>query len=502
MGTYVSDQMSSDSDDGGTGPARSELPDSDDPARVLLFMRPGRDRALLAETLGERYRTETTTNLETLESEFDCCVFDTHEFGRVAGTIQSRRELSKPVFLPFVLLAAGQTDDSIPGNAWRYVDDVIRLPVRKAALNARITNLVERRRTSLRLAERERKLERTIEDLRLKEQAMDEAPIGITLAESGRDENPLVYLNDRFEELTGYGSETLGDDCRYLQGPQTDPETKATLREAIDAERPVSVDILNYRANGQKFWNGLTIAPLRDEDGRVTHYVGFQTDITDRKIRERRLEVMNRVLNHNLRNKMNLIDGHANLLRSTISDPEGLESLEVIERTTADLMGLARAVRRIDGEMSASASDATVIDLRDRLLELVNWFRDRYPDATFELDLPDEGPLRVTVVGLLSAIEEGVENAAKHNDRDHPSVEIRVTRRPQDWIDIEIADDGPGMPAHETLVLDSGETPLDHADRLGIWLMYWVVNRAGGEFSVGESDTGGTLLRFSVPTDP
>jgi len=68
----------------------------------------------------------------------------------------------------------------------------------------------------------------------------------------------------------------LGRDCRFLQGEGTNPETRATLREAIDDERPASVDILNYRCNGQQFWNRLTVAPISDADGEVTHYVGFR----------------------------------------------------------------------------------------------------------------------------------------------------------------------------------------------------------------------------------
>ncbi|GAB7008739.1 PAS domain-containing protein [Halorubrum trueperi] len=483
-------------------------PEPDDDARVLLFMRPGRNRELLVETLRERYAVETTTDVEALETTFDCCVFDAHEFNRVAGTIQSRRELSAPVFIPFVLLVSDEAVGMAAGNAWEYVDDIIELPVRKAALRSRIANLVERRRTSLRLAERERRLADTVEDLRLKEQAMDQAPVGITIAESGDDDNPLVYTNDGFEELTGYGSDAFGTDCRFLQGDETDSETRAALRSAIDAEEPISVDILNYRRNGQTFWNRLTVAPLRDENGSVTNYVGFQTDITDRKIRERRLEVMSRVLNHNLRNKMNLIEGYTAMLREElrghdVEDEPIHHALGVIEETATDLMGIADAVRKIDHTLAEPSTELD-IDLSERLPELVSRMTDRYPAATFELSLPDPDspdPLMVRVVGLVTAVEEAVENAVKHNEDPDPTVKIRVERRGSDWIEIEIEDDGPGIPDHETRVLEHGETSLTHADRLGIWLMYWVVNKAGGEFSVSTGDAG-TTLRLTVPIAP
>jgi len=481
-------------------------PEPDEDPRVLLFMRPGRDRDLVAEALSDRFRTDATTDVEALDTTFDCCVFDAHEFNRVAGSIQRRRELAAPVFLPFVLLvnddAAGPTTE----NTWDYVDDVVELPVRKRALRTRIGNLVERRRTSLRLAARERKLEETVEDLRLKERAMDEAPVGITVAEvggTGEGDNPLVYTNDQFEALTGYGSEMFGADCRFLQGEDTDPETTATLRAAIDEGRPAAVDILNYRRNGQKFWNRLTIAPIRDEEGTVTHYVGFQTEITERKIRERRLEVMNRVLSHNLRNKMNLISGYTELVRREVDDgsDEALDALAVIDETADDLMGIAAAVQKLDRTLSGPASADEGVALRDHLIELRSRVRDRYPEAAISFALPDGDPLETTAVGLITAIEEAVENAVKHNDDPEPHVEVRVERESAEWLAVEVADDGPGIPDHETHVLDRGETSLNHADRLGIWLIYWVVAKAGGEFAVDTSDEG-TTIRLAVPAHP
>ncbi|WP_416838466.1 bacterio-opsin activator domain-containing protein [Haloferax sp. DFSO52] len=117
----------------------------------------------------------------------------------------------------------------------------------------------------------------------LKEQAMDEAPIGITIADYTLPDRPLVYVNEAFESMTGYSAATaLGRNCRYLQGPKTDPERVAELRAAIDAEESASVELLNYRENGETFWNRVNLAPLSGPNGEVTHYVGFQMDITDR----------------------------------------------------------------------------------------------------------------------------------------------------------------------------------------------------------------------------
>jgi PAS domain S-box-containing protein len=466
---------------------------SDDEPTVLLLMDADRDRELLAESLGGRYRIRAEADPDALDGAFDCCLLDAGAFEAVGDTLDARRERADPAFLPFVLLVGEDARGQPTDRAWERVDDVIELPVGRRSLVTRVSNLVERRLTSLRLG-------RTVADLRLKERAMDEAPVGITLARAGDEDNPLVYLNEEFEALTGYGEERLGEDCRFLQGPDTADEARQEIRTGLAEERSIDVDILNYRANGQKFWNRLQIEPLRNEAGETTHFVGFQTDITERKIRERRLEVMARVLNHNLRNKMNLITGYTDLLRDDDDEASRDRSLDVIRETATDLTGIAEAVQTVDETVSAAPLDAP-IDLRDELIEIRNRVRSRYPDAEVTLSLPGDDPIEVTVVGLPVAVAEAVENAVKHNDAPSPSVEVRVERRPSGWIAVEVEDDGPGIPDHETAVLEAGETSLTHADRLGIWLMYWVVAKAGGEFDV-DTGGGGTTIQLAVPARP
>jgi len=121
-------------------------------------------------------------------------------------------------------------------------------------------------------------------DFELKERALDEAPVGITITDPDRPDNPLIYVNESFERITGYSAaDVLGRNCRFLQGERTDDAAVATLRKAIDAAEPVTVELLNYRRDGEPFWNEVTVAPLRNEADKVTNYVGFQVDVTKRK---------------------------------------------------------------------------------------------------------------------------------------------------------------------------------------------------------------------------
>ncbi|WP_435101480.1 PAS domain S-box protein [Halarchaeum sp. P4] len=130
----------------------------------------------------------------------------------------------------------------------------------------------------------ERELEMTLP-------AVEAAPIGVVITDPGREDNPIVYANERFEELTGYDeAEIIGRNCRFLQGERTDADTVADLREAIDAEEEATVELRNYRKDGTEFWNRVSVAPVENDTGDVTHFVGFQQDVTERYEREENLE--------------------------------------------------------------------------------------------------------------------------------------------------------------------------------------------------------------------
>jgi PAS domain S-box-containing protein len=171
-------------------------------------------------------------------------------------------------------------------------------------------------------------------DLRVKDRAIEESSVGITIADANKGDLPIVYANRGFEQVTGYSqSEIFGRNCRFLQGNDTDEQTVAEIREAIEQEEIIQTEVLNYRANGTPFWNKLTIAPVMEsETDDVTHFVGIQDDITAQKRRERLIEVLDRVLRHNLRNDMNVIEGFADVIARK-TDGEVFEMARRIEET-------------------------------------------------------------------------------------------------------------------------------------------------------------------------
>ncbi|NRP21641.1 Blue-light-activated histidine kinase [Ensifer adhaerens] len=103
-------------------------------------------------------------------------------------------------------------------------------------------------------------------------------------------DNPIIFCNTAFEKLTGYSSvEVVGRNCRFLQGADTNPGTVARIRSAIDAGSDIAVDILNYRKNGQSFWNALFLSPVRDDNDKIVYFFASQLDFTNVKSREAEL---------------------------------------------------------------------------------------------------------------------------------------------------------------------------------------------------------------------
>ncbi len=133
-------------------------------------------------------------------------------------------------------------------------------------------------------------------DLELKERAMDEAKVGITLSDPNVEDNPLIYVNDGFVEQTGYTpEEVLGRNCRFLQGDEREQPALDDLRDAIAAEEPTTVDLRNYRKDGEQFWNRLSVTPVYDEDGDLVNHIGIQQDVTEERTRAKRLRTLHSI---------------------------------------------------------------------------------------------------------------------------------------------------------------------------------------------------------------
>lgn len=134
------------------------------------------------------------------------------------------------------------------------------------------------------------------ERLRLADRAMAASHNGIIICDANPSDRqkgpdlPIVYVNRAFERITGYSAATaMGKNCRFLQAGERSQPALEILRSAIGRQQDCTVVLRNYRRDGTLFWNELSVSPIYDSEGNLTHYIGIQTDITDRKQAEEKL---------------------------------------------------------------------------------------------------------------------------------------------------------------------------------------------------------------------
>ena len=134
-------------------------------------------------------------------------------------------------------------------------------------------------------------------------QILDGSVNGITLSDPDKEDNPIVYANKAFEKITGYSNEeTVGRNCRFLQGQKRDQEELQQIRDAIKNAKPVEVTLKNFRKNGELFYNRLSITPLFDNEGHLIYFLGVQYDVTEQILAQQEIK--------KLTDKLNTISNH------------------------------------------------------------------------------------------------------------------------------------------------------------------------------------------------
>lgn len=153
----------------------------------------------------------------------------------------------------------------------------------------------------------------------LQKEAMDSASNGIVITDALLPDNPIIYINRGFEEITGYTrAEALNRNCRFLQNDDREQEGVRIIRNAIKKGESCQVEIRNYKKDGTLFWNEVSINPIKNEDGIITHFIGIQNDITSRVNTEEEVNHLVRVFNESL-NEIYVLEAdnlkirHANL---------------------------------------------------------------------------------------------------------------------------------------------------------------------------------------------
>lgn len=590
-----------------------------DSPRIALGIENGQNRQLLADALSAY---DTVTVRGGIDEGTDLCIVDPGGFEKLSSDLRRWTREERPAAAPALLLAnapEGAIWEEYADAMGERLDAVQSIPVPKRAMVSKVKGLLETRRYSLAARRRHEQLE-------LYRRTMDGANVGITVADASVPDLPLVYVNDGFAEITGYGgSEAIGRNCRFLQGERTDQATVDRIRRALEAEEPVSVEILNYRKSGEPFWNDLDIMPVTDDAGTVTHFLGFQEDVTEQRRRkadleryeqviqsiddpivvadddgrvelsnaaaadvfgaggvstdrpfpslfpaaerrtveeaieavgrsgdpqeeqltlpdpngreriyqfrfqrergtageplsriiiigrditrlreyQNRLSVLDRVLRHNLRNKLAIIAGNTELLARDgvdLSSETAMETVADIDEAVEELLGLADAARQFNRSIRPDDRSGSPVPLGELLEETVDAAGRRYPNASIRVDAT-AATTAICPATIRLCIDQIIENGVEYTDSPEPTVELVVVDCPEEgYTEIHVSDYGPGMPEREREALQRGaETALEHLQGISLWLVSWAVRGVGGDLIIRDNDPTGTTVVLRLP---
>ena len=329
------------------------------------------------------------------------------------------------------------------------------------------------------------------------------------------DWSELLFVNEAVKPVFGIDRETMREEPQaFLE--MVHPDDRPAVEDAMQRLSAGESTNLDYRigtgGEGMR-WVRVPARPVVEDDA-VVAITGFARDVTDEYRRKRQLTVMDNLLRHTIRNDMNIVDGTAEQIATRVDDALRAADapLDDAAGLAADLVDHAETIRRVADDLLTSAEKQRgVIDLLRRKeppkpLRVASLVETAVDSALADCDAaaaevsvrcPDD--LRAfTHPELDYAIAELVENAVEHAEA-APEVAVEVTA-PADRVEITVRDNAPPIPAEERdPITDRWEMDdLTHTGGMGLWLVYWIADRSGGDLTF-DSGADGNAVTISVP---
>ena len=365
-------------------------------------------------------------------------------------------------------------------------------------------------------------LSNLIELTKMRDYALAKISHGLVVADGTVPDYPITFVNTSFEKLTGYNSaEVVGRNCRFLQGPDTDLETVQRMRDALSAHVACDVDLINYKKNGEPFWNHLALFPFFDDEGELIRYVGVISDYTDRQRLESQLAQSQKLeaigtlaggIAHDFNNLLLVIQGYASMISSSAGEDQGALAAARIQ----DAVGRgARLTRQLLEYSRQQTHRPTLINLNDAITDAMQLLEPLIrPGITLTTSLHsplaysalDPSQIQQCIFNLVSnaadALEEG--GTIQLRSRMIGPEQARSLRFESDattsYVALEVIDDGIGMDEEtRRRVFEPFFSTKSTGTGLGLASVYGIVRQGHGHLSV-ESEVGiGTSFRLYFP---
>jgi PAS domain S-box-containing protein len=340
-------------------------------------------------------------------------------------------------------------------------------------------------------------------------------------------DNPIVFANNAFVQMCGYKRvELVGHNCRFLQGPETDPESINEIRHAIHDRREIAIEILNYRKDGSTFWNALYISPVYDASGKLVYFFGSQLDVSRRRDAEealrqsQKMEALGQLtggIAHDFNNLLTITFGYVDLLKRHISgedQPRLRRAVDAIHEAstrgatlTQQLLAFARKQRLEGRAVNLNSLVEQTSDLARRTLgsNIDIEVRLKADLWTSRLDpVQAEMALLNILINARDAMPDGgkvtIETENAHIEAGQMSSFGEMT--PGRYATLSISDTGTGMPP-EVLrrVMEPFFTTKEQGKGtgLGLSMVYGFMRQSGGAVHLYSEAGQGTTVKLYFP---
>ncbi len=389
-------------------------------------------------------------------------------------------------------------------------EGVLTLPEQSSLVTAQLGVILYAHRAYV------RRYRDAMEELHLNRRIFRSVTSGITVARAEED-FPLVYVNPAFEVITGYSIEdSLGQNCRFLQGELRDQPGLTLIREALLQGREVKTIVRNFRKDGSAFWNELSISPIRNHEGVLTHFVGIQQDVTARVEFEEALRESEKLatagrlaasIAHEINNPLEAVTNLIYLARRSQNMEEAESHLSLADAELRRVALLTSQSLRFYKQSSAPqairAGDLldAVLDVYGRRMEGMR-IEVRRRERTSDSIICFESELRQVLSNLVrNAMDAMRVTGGVLYARTREAVDLN---REAKGVMITIADTGVGMSKEiQSRIFEAFySTKGNSGTGLGLWVSREIVNRHKGRLRVRSSNTPGhcwTVFQLFLP---
>lgn len=329
-------------------------------------------------------------------------------------------------------------------------------------------------------------------------------PTAVIAVRHRGDNIEVEMINPAFEKVFGYSYEELeGTDVReVLRPPGEEPEpVENSSLTGLPEEKGGSwreVRVTLETSFGRREFVRIS-APVDEMPDGPEEYA-FYIDVTEQVQREERIQVLSRTLRHDLRNRLNIVQGNATLLSDRIEEDDKATIADQIDDAVEDLMSVAEKTRAFE-ELAAGQHERQPMEVRSLVETIVLDLSDRFPDCEFSVEIAEGIEIQGDPT-LKVAFKNVIENAVVHNENASPTVEITADEESSSkFVRVAVTDNGPGIAEDisEVITGSKEQDSLHHSTGLGLWVSNWVIRNLGGELQISSNSPHGTVVGIHIP---